>query len=236
MNPATFYGYVSMQIHDLSQTAFQYGQPVDFAKFFDHPTDAFNMGVGIYREQSLQRQLPELNISANGDPTLGAPKSATVRRLRGHVCIARCRSRYLHGLPPPSRLRSDSGPSEGSSRATPIRARSGLGSEISRLAHARTTIRKFPLGFPRSIQRDVASTQTGIRHGGLTHHQSRRSLVSVFSLRAHRTGVPVLLRQSMERIAGSSMRGRSRLCTSPCGPVGPIENRDRPCSLFHPTH
>ena len=78
MNPATYNGYVSMQIHDLSQSAFHYGQPVDFAKFFDNTADAFVMGVGIYQINPYSDSFSELNISANGDPTLGTPKPATV--------------------------------------------------------------------------------------------------------------------------------------------------------------
>lgn len=78
MNPPTFYGYVSMQIHDLSQTGFQFGQPVDFAKFFDHSTDAFNMGVGIFQNNPYSGSYSELNIGVAGDPMLAVPQSATV--------------------------------------------------------------------------------------------------------------------------------------------------------------
>lgn len=78
MNPATYYGYVSMQIHDLSQTAFEFGQPVNFAKFFDNTADAFSMGVGIYQNNPYSGGFSELTINAIGDPVLGAPKTATV--------------------------------------------------------------------------------------------------------------------------------------------------------------
>lgn len=78
MSPATYPGYVSMQIHDLSQSAFQYGQPVDFAQFFDNPADAFNMGVGIYQINPYSDSFSELNIGVAGDPTLGTPQTSTV--------------------------------------------------------------------------------------------------------------------------------------------------------------
>lgn len=78
MNPVTSLGYVSMQIHDSSQTAFQYGQPVDFAKFFDNTVDAFGMGVGIYQNNPYSGNFSQLNINANTDPTLYTPQIQSV--------------------------------------------------------------------------------------------------------------------------------------------------------------
>jgi len=78
MNPFTYPGYVSMQIHDSSQSAFQYGEPVNFAKFFDNAADGFAMAAGINLSNPYSGGFSELQITALGDPTPVNPSAPGV--------------------------------------------------------------------------------------------------------------------------------------------------------------
>lgn len=78
MTPGVLTGSISIQIHDASQTAVQYGQPVDIAKFFDNAADAFSLYAGINTNNPYSGNFTQLTFIATGDPVLVPPQTQSV--------------------------------------------------------------------------------------------------------------------------------------------------------------